>query len=196
IKCRLGVDDQDEDGDLQHFVESVRAAGCRVFVVHSRKAWLQGLSPKENRDVPPLNYQRVYRLKREFPDLTIVINGGIETLAEVREHLRHVDGVMLGRTAYHEPYRLAEIEAELFGAALPERDDVIDALRPYVEHHIAGGGRLQHISRHLLGLFQGLPGGRAWRRTLSECAHRSDADYRVIEAALRARSAVPGLRAA
>lgn len=196
IKCRLGVDDQDEDSDLQHFVESVHAAGCRVFVVHSRKAWLQGLSPKENRDVPPLNYQRVYRLKEEFPDLTIVINGGIETVAEVREHLRHVDGVMLGRTAYHEPYRLAEIEAELFGVPLPERDDVIAAMRSYVEQHLASGGRPQHVSRHLLGLFQGLPGGRAWRRTLSECAHRSDADYRVIEAALHARREVTGLRAA
>jgi tRNA-dihydrouridine synthase A len=188
VKCRIGVDDQDEDADLEHFVETVRATGCAVFVLHARKAWLEGLSPKENRDVPPLNYERVYRLKREFPELTIVVNGGIATLSEIREHLRHVDGVMLGRTAYHEPYRLAEIEHEFFGTPLPDRDDVLARLRPYIEAHLARGDRLQHISRHILGLYQGLPGARAYRRLLSEQAHRTDAGYDVIERAIALRS--------
>ena len=186
VKCRLGVDEQDEYADLQHFIEVVAAAGCAVFVVHARKAWLKGLSPKENRDVPPLNYQRVYQLKLDFPQLAIIINGGIETVAEVDTHLRHTDGVMLGRTAYHEPYRLAELDNLLFGTCLPEREAVIERMRPYIEAHIASGGKLQHISRHMLGLFQGLPGARAWRRTLSENAHRPDAGFAVVEQALRA----------
>ena len=188
VKCRLGVDEQDEHADLEQFVETVRATGCSVFVVHARKAWLEGLSPKENRDVPPLNYERVYRLKREFPQLTIVINGGVSSVADVREHLRHVDGVMLGRTAYHEPYRLAEIEHEVFGEPLPDRDGVLAALRPYVEAHLARGDRLQHITRHILGLYQGLPRARAYRRLLSERAHRADAGYEVIEQAIALRS--------
>ena len=186
VKCRLGVDEQDEYADLQHFIEVVAAAGCTVFVVHARKAWLKGLSPKENRDVPPLNYQRVYQLKLDFPQLAIIINGGIETVAEVDTHLRHADGVMLGRTAYHEPYRLAELDNLLFGTCLPEREAVIERMRPYIEAHIASGGKLQHISRHMLGLFQGLPGARAWRRTLSENAHRPDAGFAIVEQALRA----------
>ena len=186
VKCRLGVDEQDEYADLQHFIEVVAAAGCAVFVVHARKAWLKGLSPKENRDVPPLNYQRVYQLKLDFPQLAIIINGGIETVAEVDTHLRHTDGVMLGRTAYHEPYRLAELDHRLFGTPLPGREAVIDRMRAYIEAHIASGGKLQHISRHMLGLFQGLPGARAWRRTLSENAHRPDAGFAIVEQALRA----------
>ena len=188
VKCRIGVDEQDEDADLEHFVETVRATGCSVFVVHARKAWLEGLSPKENREVPPLNYERVYRLKREFPELTIVVNGGIATLADVSGHLRHADGVMLGRTAYHEPYRLAEIEHEIYGTPLPDRDDVLAQMRPYIEAHLARGDRLQHISRHILGLYQGLPGARAYRRLLSERAHRADAGYDVIEQAIALRS--------
>jgi tRNA-dihydrouridine synthase A len=196
VKCRIGVDEQDEDADLERFVETVRATGCRVFVVHARKAWLEGLSPKENREVPPLNYERVYRLKREFPELTIVVNGGIATLAEVREHLRHVDGVMLGRTAYHEPYRLAEIEQQIFATPLPDRDEVLARLRPYVEAHLARGDRLQHISRHILGLYQGLPGARAYRRLLSEQAHHTDAGYDVIERATLLRRGKPALQAA
>jgi tRNA-dihydrouridine synthase A len=165
----------------------VHASGCDVFIVHARKAWLKGLSPKENREVPPLNYERVYRLKHEHPQLTVVINGGIATVAEVREHLRHVDGVMLGRTAYHEPYRLAEIEHALHGTPLPERDDVLVRLRPYVEAHLERGDRLQHIARHILGLYQGLPGARAFRRVLSEQAHRADAGWDVVEQAIAAR---------
>jgi len=187
IKCRIGVDEQDAEEDLRRFVATVHAAGCTVFVVHARKAWLQGLSPKENRDIPPLDYSRVYRLKREFPHLQIHINGGVSAVADVAAHLIEVDGVMLGRTAYHEPYRLAEIEAALWGTPLPERDAVVAAMQPYVERHLAAGGRLQHVSRHLLGLYQGLPGGRAWRRHLSENAHRADAGFEVIEAALAVR---------
>ena len=187
VKCRLGVDEQDEYVDLERFVETVRATGCTVFIVHARKAWLEGLSPRENREIPPLNYERVYRLKREFAELTIVINGGIAGVEDVREHLRHVDGVMLGRTAYHEPYRLAEIEHAIFAEPLPERDDVLARLRPYVEAHLARGDRLQHISRHILGLYQGLPGARAYRRLLSERAHEAHAGYDVIEQAIAAR---------
>ncbi len=184
IKCRLGVDTQDENVDLQHFTETVAARGCMVFVVHARKAWLKGLSPKENRDVPPLNYERVYRLKRDFGQLTIIINGGIDKLVDVETHLEHTDGVMLGRTAYHEPYRLAELEHRFFGTPLPTRESVIDKMRPYIAEHLASGGKLQHISRHLLGLFQGLPGARSWRRHLSENAHRPDAGIDVVDAAL------------
>jgi tRNA-dihydrouridine synthase A len=187
VKCRIGVDDQDEYAGLAEFVDKVHACGCNVFVVHARKAWLQGLSPKENREVPPLNYERVYRLKREHPQLAIIINGGVTSVAETREHLRHVDGVMLGRTAYHEPYRLAEIDADLFGTSLPDRDEVLARLHPYIEAHLARGDRLQHISRHILGLYQGLPGARAYRRVLSERAHRADAGWEVVEQALAAR---------
>ena len=187
VKCRIGVDDQDEYAGLAEFVDKVHACGCNVFVVHARKAWLQGLSPKENREVPPLNYERVYRLKREHPQLAIIINGGVTSVAETREHLRHVDGVMLGRAAYHEPYRLAEIDADLFGTPLPDRDEVLARLQPYIEAHLARGDRLQHISRHILGLYQGLPGARAYRRVLSERAHCADAGYDVIEQALAAR---------
>ena len=186
IKCRLGVDAQDETLDLQHFIQTIAARGCTVFVVHARKAWLKGLSPKENRDVPPLNYERVYQLKRDFSQLTIVINGGIDKVVDVATHLKHTDGVMLGRTAYHEPYRLAELEHLFFGTPLPTRESVIDRMRPYIAAHLANGGKLQHISRHLLGLFQGLPGARSWRRHLSENAHRADADGAVIDEALAA----------
>jgi tRNA-dihydrouridine synthase A len=187
VKCRIGVDEQDEYEALQHFVETVRASGCTVFIVHARKAWLQGLSPKENREVPPLNYERVYRLKRELPELTVVINGGIVTVDEVRTHLAQVDGAMLGRTAYHEPYRLAELESALYDTPLPDRDEVLLRLRPYVEAHLARGDRLQHISRHILGLYQGLPGARAYRRVLSEQAHRTNAGWEVVERAMAAR---------
>lgn len=187
VKCRIGVDDQDEYAGLAGFVDSVHDSGCEVFIVHARKAWLKGLSPKQNREVPPLDYERVYRLKRERPQLAVVINGGINGVGEMREHLRHVDGVMLGRTAYHEPYRLAEIEQALFGTPLPDRAAVLLRLRPYVEAHLARGDRLQHITRHILGLYQGLPGARRFRRVLSEQAHREDAGWEVIERALTAR---------
>ena len=196
IKCRLGVDAQDEYTDLQHFIGAVSAQGCTVFVVHARKAWLQGLSPKENRDVPPLNYERVYQLKRDFPQLTVIINGGIDKVLEVQNHLRHVDGAMLGRVAYHEPYRLAELEQALHATPLPAREEVIARMRPYIEAHLAAGGKLQHISRHMLGLYQGLPGARRWRRHLSENAHRTDAGIAVIDEALQACQTQPSRRIA
>lgn len=189
VKCRLGVDEDDEEAALGAFVEALAVAGCRIFIVHARKAWLQGLSPKENREVPPLNHALVHRLKAAHPELEVVVNGGIRSVDEVREHLRHVDGVMLGRVAWQEPWRLAELEEALHGVPLPEREQVIDRFRPYAEAQLAGGVRLQQLVRPLLGLFHGLPGGRAFRRVLSEEAHRPGADWRVMEQALAAREA-------
>jgi tRNA-dihydrouridine synthase A len=184
VKCRIGVDDQDDYAGLQHFTETMLEAGVEVLTVHARKAWLQGLSPKENREIPPLDYQRVYRLKREFPQLVVVINGGITTVAEVQQHLTQLDGVMLGRAAYHDPYLLAQVEAALHGEPLPQRDDVLRRMRPYVEAELARGTALKHISRHLLGLYQGEPGARAFRRTISEGAHLPGAGWGLIEEAL------------
>lgn len=184
VKCRIGVDDQDDYADLQQFTETMIRAGVEVLVVHARKAWLQGLSPKENREIPPLNYERVYRLKREFPDLVIVINGGITTVDDVRAHLAQVDGVMLGRAAYHDPYLLAKVEAALYGEPTPTREDVLLRLRPYVEAELARGTALKHISRHILGLYQGEPGARGFRRRLSECAHLPGAGWSLLEQAM------------
>jgi len=186
VKCRIGVDDQDDGADLLRFVELQVAAGLKTLIVHARKAWLQGLSPKENREIPPLNYARVYALKREFPQLCIVINGGITEVDAVQRHLRHVDGVMLGRAAYHDPYLLARVERALYATPLPERGDVLARLRPYVESHLRAGGALNHIGRHLLGLFLGLPGARAYRRLLSERMHQPDAGVAVLDDALAA----------
>jgi tRNA-dihydrouridine synthase A len=184
VKCRIGVDDQDDYTDLQHFTETMLAAGVEVLVVHARKAWLQGLSPKENREIPPLDYERVYRLKREFPHLVVVINGGITTVDAVREHLKHVDGVMLGRVAYHDPYVLARLEAALYDTPVPSRESVLQHMRPYIEAELARGTSLKHISRHLLGLYQGEPGARGFRRTLSEGAHLAGAGWALIEQAI------------
>lgn len=186
VKCRIGVDEQDDYADLQHFAETMIAAGVEVLTVHARKAWLQGLSPKENREVPPLDYQRVYRLKREFPELIVVINGGITSVEQVQAHLAQVDGVMLGRAAYHDPYLLAQLEAVLYGTALPARAEVLQHLRPYVEAELARGTALKHITRHLLGLYQGEPGARAFRRSLSEGAHLPGAGWALLEQALQA----------
>lgn len=186
IKCRIGVDDQDAEADLERFVSTVAKAGCRTFVVHARKAWLKGLSPKENREVPPLDYDRVRRLKAAHPDLTIVLNGGITTLDEARGHLAWADGVMLGRAAYQNPYLLAQVDRQIFGAdtPVPSREDVLEALIPYVERHVAAGGRLNNIARHVLGLYHGRPRGRAFRRHLSEQAVRAGAGADVLAAAL------------
>ncbi|TCV95820.1 tRNA-U16,U17-dihydrouridine synthase [Luteibacter rhizovicinus] len=184
VKCRIGVDDQDEYADLQHFTEQMMAAGVGILVVHARKAWLQGLSPKENREIPPLDYERVYRLKREFPELVVVINGGITTVDAVREHLTRVDGVMLGRSAYHDPFLLARLETELYGAPLVDRAEVLEHMRIYIEAELARGTQLKHISRHILGLYQGEPGARGFRRTLSEGAHLPGAGWALVEAAL------------
>jgi tRNA-dihydrouridine synthase A len=188
VKCRIGVDDQDDDADLQHFIERVHEAGCSVFIVHARKAWLKGLSPKENRDVPPLNYPRVHRLRQDFPDLTLVLNGGLTSVPACVEQVAALDGVMLGRSAYHEPWILAELEQALFASAavLPERAEVLQSMRSYTEARLASGDSLGQITRHILGLFQGLPGARRFRRVLSERAHRAGAGWEVVEAALNA----------
>ncbi len=183
VKCRIGVDEQDSEADLRRFTAAMVDAGVRTLIVHARKAWLQGLSPRENREIPPLDYPRVHRLKREFPGLAVVINGGIVDVGAVREHLRHVDGVMLGRLACHDPYSLARIDAALFGGEPPARETVLARLRPYAEAELARGTPLQAIARHLSGLYHGLPGGRAFRRVLAERAHRPGAGWEVLEAA-------------
>jgi tRNA-dihydrouridine synthase A len=186
VKCRIGIDDQDEHHALDRFVGEVARAGCRTFVVHARKAWLQGLSPKENRDVPPLNHARVHRLKADRPDLEIVINGGIASLDEAELHLQRVDGVMLGRTAYHDPWVLADVDRRLFGAANPvaSRKQALVAWLPYVESELARGVPLNAMTRHVLGLFNGIPGARAFRRHLSENAHRPGAGVEVLARAI------------
>jgi tRNA-dihydrouridine synthase A len=191
VKCRIGVDDQDEYADLERFVGAVAEAGCGVLFVHARKAWLKGLSPKENREIPPLLHERVHRLKREHPALTIVINGGIATAAAVTEQLRLVDGVMLGRAAYHDPWLLAELDALLFGGerAPASREAVIAALEPYVQAQLARGERLHRMTRHWVGLYQHKPGARSWRRILTEHGNREGAGWDVVERALAATRA-------
>ena len=188
VKCRLGVDDQEDYADLLRFIDTVAASGCDSFAVHARKAWLKGLSPKENREVPPLRYELVYRLKQERPDLAILINGGIKDADAVDEHLRHVDGVMIGRSAYHEPYFLHELQRRLFDPDTPltPRGDLLRRLQPYVEQQLASSVKLKHISRHLLGLFHAQPGGRNFRRLLTEGAVDDAAGWRVVERALAA----------
>jgi tRNA-dihydrouridine synthase A len=177
VKCRIGIDEQDSERDLQRFVDVVAATGVRTFIVHARKAWLQGLSPKQNREVPPLDYARVYRLKAAHPELTIVINGGIASLDEADTHLQHVDGVMLGRAAYQTPYILAEVDRRFFDpdAKVPARAEAIEGLIPYIERHLGSGGRLNNFVRHLLGLYHGEPRARVFRRHLSENAPRDGA---------------------
>ena len=187
VKCRIGIDDQDAEESLDRFIDEVSRAGCTTFVVHARKAWLQGLSPKQNRDVPPLDYGRVYRLKERRPELEIIINGGIEFFAAAKAQLAHVDGVMLGRAAYADPYLLAEVDGVLFGEerAVPARLDVLDAFRPYVEDRLARGSRLNQMTRHILGLFHGQPRARAFRRHLAENAHLDGAGIEVLDQARR-----------
>jgi len=186
VKNRIGIDAQDSEADLNRFVETVAGTGCRIFIVHARKAWLQGLSPRENREVPPLDYGRVCRLKAAHPELTIVINGGITSLDEAEAHLQHVDGVALGRAAYQTPWLLAEVDRRLFGTAgaAPSRRAALEALLPYAERHIAAGGRLNNIVRHILGLYHGQPRARAFRRHLSEHAPRDGAGIDVLQEAL------------
>ncbi len=186
VKHRIGVDDLDGYEDLARFVEVVAAAGCDRFTVHARKAWLSGLSPKENRSVPPLRYEDVHRLKREHPHLVVEINGGIDDLAAAAFHLRHVDAVMIGRAAVDDPYLFATADRDLFGAAAPppDRHAVVESLLPYVERQVAAGVPLHRIGRHLLGLFARRPGARAWRRHIAENAHRPGAGPEVLRAAL------------
>jgi len=186
VKCRIGVDDQDEYADLHRFAETLIGAGLEVLIVHARKAWLHGLSPKENREIPPLDYPRVYRLKREFSQLTIVINGGVVAVEAAQEHLQHVDGVMLGRAGYHDPYVLARLEHALFGTALGARETVLQRLAPYITAQLRGGEALHHIARHVLGLFLGEPGARTFRRHLSEHMRAAGADFAVLMDAVEA----------
>ena len=186
VKTRIGVDHQDSYDALAHFVEVLTEAGIDRLIVHARKAWLRGLSPKQNREIPPLDYERVYRLKQDFPELQVHLNGGVRTLSAAEEHMRRVDGVMIGREAYHNPYLLAEVDRRFMHDTRPalSRHAVIRRLLPYVEDELAQGTRLQQISRHILGLFQGQPGARAWRRYLSENAYRRGVGVKVLEEAL------------
>ena len=186
VKTRIGIDGMDSVEFLYAFVEAVLDAGCERLIVHARKAYLQGLSPKENRNVPPLNYARVYQLKRDFPATTVIINGGITSLAECETHLEQVDGVMIGRQAYQNPWLLTELESlqERPATRPTTRSDVVEAMLPYVERELSAGLPLNHITRHILGLFAGRPGARSWRRYLSENAHRPDADAGTLMSAL------------
>src|SRR4249919_3691982 len=186
VKCRLGVDELEQYDAFVAFVDTVAAAGCRQFVVHARKAWLSGLSPKENREIPPLRYDWVHQLKAARPDLTIVLNGGLSTVEDSCRQLQRIDGVMLGRMAYHEPYRLHQLDAALFGGAVAPREVLLQHFLPYVETQLARGVALKHISRHVLGLFHAQPGGRAFRQVLSESAPKPGAGIEVLEKALMA----------
>ncbi|MEG3050692.1 MAG: tRNA dihydrouridine(20/20a) synthase DusA, partial [Thermomonas sp.] len=184
VKCRLGVDDDHEWTRFLAFIDTIADAGCVTFVVHARNAWLQGLSPKENREVPPLRYDWAYRLKQERPNLQVVVNGGIADAGEATAHLDHVDGAMLGRAAYHTPFLLHQLDVAWFGGEAMSRGDLLRAYRPYVEAQLANGVFLKHIARHILGLFAGQPGGRAFRQVLSEGAHKPGADWSLVEQAL------------
>jgi tRNA-dihydrouridine synthase A len=186
VKCRIGVDDQDPETALFGLVEACAATGVKTFAVHARKAWLQGLSPKENRDIPPLDYDIVYRLKRERPDLTIVLNGGVANLDEAQAHLAHVDGVMLGRAAYHDPAGLGSVDRRIFGEAAVDIDgfEAIERYRPYMAAQLAKGAPLNAMTRHMLGLFHGWPGARAWRRILSVEAAAKGSGLEVLDRAL------------
>ena len=187
VKTRIGIDDHDSDEYLGRFVDTLSAAGCRKFIVHARIAILDGLSPKENRTVPPLNYERVYRLKDANPEIDIVLNGGISEIGHVEDVLRHVDGVMIGRQAYHHPYFLAELEHHMNSQVpLPNRRDVVEQMLPYIERELEQGERLGRITRHMIGLFAGMPGARAWRRYISEHAFREGASAEVLLEALDA----------
>jgi tRNA-dihydrouridine synthase A len=186
IKSRIGIDDLDSYEELVNFVATIASAGCKTFIVHARKAWLRGLSPKQNREVPPLRYDLVYQLKKDFPQLEIIINGGITTLDQVEEQLKQVDGVMMGREAYHNPYIMSEVDKRFFGAANEplSRQTIVEALIPYIQEQLKFEVRLNSLSRHILGLFHGEPGARGWRRYISENVSKPGADEGVILEAL------------
>lgn len=185
VKCRIGVDQQDSDAALHHFIELVSQAGCRTFIIHARKAWLAGLSPKENREIPPLLYPVVHQIKKSFPHLFIIVNGGIKSLSDIEMQLPYVDGVMLGRAAYANPYLLAEVQAKFFSAKfLATRVEIIQKFIPYVREELKNNVRLVSLTRHILGLFCGQRGAGAWRRFLSEHAHKPGAGVEVLEQAL------------
>jgi tRNA-dihydrouridine synthase A len=187
VKTRLGIDKLDSYEFLTDFIAQVANSGCDIFILHARKAWLQGLSPKENREVPPLDYDRVYQIKQDFPQLHIDINGGIQTLEQVQQHLQKVDGVMMGRAIYHDPYLLAQADAQFYDDQhkVLSRHNIIREMLPYIEQRMSQGCPIKSITRHLLGIFQGQPGARAWRRYLSEKAHKEGADLTVLEQALK-----------
>jgi len=187
VKCRIGIDNQDPEHALDELARSVVAAGADTLIVHARKAWLEGLSPKQNRDVPPLDYDRVYRLKAAMPDVAISINGGIASIEQAKIHLQHVDGVMLGRAAYQEPWRLLAVDPELFGVAPPHGSmhEAIESLFPYIEKERARGMRLHSITRHMVGAFHGVSGARAFRRSLAENCVKMDAGVEQLREALR-----------
>jgi len=184
VKTRIGIDDHDDYEYLRDFVGEVAAAGCRMFIVHARKAILAGLSPKENRSIPPLKYEYVYRLKQEFPDLRVILNGGVRDTHAVLAHLQHTDGIMIGRQAYRDPYWLAELQCRLLGESAgtepPGRHEIVRQMAVYSGQEMQRGTRLQHITRHMLGLFTGQPGARNWRRFLTEESRRPDADPDVL----------------
>ncbi|GAA5191751.1 tRNA dihydrouridine(20/20a) synthase DusA [Ferrimonas gelatinilytica] len=186
VKTRIGIDEQDSYGFLTDFVGTVAEAGCEVFTIHARKAWLKGLSPKENREIPELDYPRAYRLKQDFPGLNISVNGGVKSLDECEAHLQHLDGVMVGREAYQDPYMMAAVDSRLYGDdRLPlSRAEVVEQMIPYLERHIAQGGRANHVTRHMLGLFNGMPGARQWRRYLAQNAHLPGMGASVLSDAL------------
>src|SRR5712672_1836193 len=186
VKCRIGIDDQDPELALDVLARGVIAAGADALIVHARKAWLNGLSPKENRDIPPLDYDRVYRLKAALPDVPVIINGGIASIAEAARHLDHVDGVMLGRAAYQEPWRLLEVDPKLFGEAAPHATmkDVFEAMFPYIAHQLTRGIRLHSMTRHFVGAFHGVPGARAFRRHLAENGVKLGAGANVLRDAI------------
>lgn len=188
VKHRIGIDDQDDYQDMQKFVSNIAATGCTTFIVHARKAWLKGLSPKENREIPPLDYAKVIQLKREFSNLNIIINGGITTLEQSQHLLKNLDGVMIGREAYSNPYLLAEVDQQLFGNSnsVPSREDVFIEFMQYCEEQLYKGTKLSHMTRHVLGLFQGQAGARNFRRVLSEKAPRTGAGMEVLQEALEA----------
>lgn len=189
VKTRIGIDDQEDFETLRHFVEGLVDAGVDGVIIHARKAWLQGLSPKQNRDVPPLNYAWVHQIKAAFPQLSVAINGGIKTLEQGLEHRKEfqdlpaIDGLMLGRSAYEQPYLLAEVDQQLYGTqnVVLSREQVLEKMKPYIEEHLKKGGKLNQVTRHMLGLFHGLPGGRIWRRALSEQACKAGAGIEVVE---------------
>jgi len=186
VKCRIAIDEMDENECLPHFLKTVSSAGCETFIVHARKAWLKGLSPKENRDVPPLNYELVYQMKREFPKLEIIINGGIKTLEQTEQHLEHVDGVMIGREAYHNPFMMSQVDARLYGETQDKKTEfeLLNQYMEYMQKQMDQGVYLKHMSRHLLGLFTGQAGAKAWRRHISENAHQEGAGLEVIQQAV------------
>jgi len=186
VKCRIGIDDMDDYKDLTRFIDIVSGSGCDTFIVHARKAWLQGLSPKENREIPPLMYDRVYHLKQEFPSLHVSINGGVKTLDEVAHHLQSVDGVMVGREVYANPYMMSDVDARFYASDKPalSREAVIQKMIPYIDEHVDAGGRAWHVIRHMLGIFQGQPAGKVFRRFLSQNAIKKETTSAVLEQAL------------